>query len=64
MAGFINNHVVWFTQQAQMLFYADKWLDYTKTLNIALKMLKNERWLFKDYKLSEIQTSSDFRHSM
>ena len=56
--------MVWLTQQAQMLFYADKWLDYTKALNIALKMLKNERWLFKDYKLSEIQTSSDFRHSL
>ena len=31
--------------------YADKWLDYTRTIHIALKMLKDERWLFKDNKL-------------
>jgi hypothetical protein len=34
-----------------MLLYANKWLDYTRTIHIALKMLKNERWLFKDKKL-------------
>ena len=34
-----------------MLLYADKWLDYTRNIHIALKMLKNERWLFKDNKL-------------
>ena len=37
--------------QAQMLLNADKWLDYTRTIHIALKMLKNERWLFKENKL-------------
>ena len=39
------------TVLGQMLLYADKWLDYTRTIHIALKMLKNERWLFKDNKL-------------
>ena len=51
MADFINNNLVWLTQQAWMLLNADKWLDFTIILNIALKLLKNEHWLFKDYKL-------------
>ena len=50
-ADFITNNMVWLTQQAWMLLNADKWLDFTIILNIALKLLKNERWLFKDYKL-------------
>jgi len=51
MANFINKNVVWLKQQAWMLLNADKWLDYTRTIHIALKLLKNERWLFKKYKL-------------
>ena len=39
---------MWITVQAQMFLYADKLLDYTRTINIAQKMPKNERWLFKD----------------
>ena len=50
MANFINKNVVWLKQQAWMLLNADKWLDFTIILNIALKLLKNELWLFKDYK--------------
>ena len=42
---------MWITVQAQMLLYADKWLDYTRTIYLALKLLKNERWLFKAYNL-------------
>jgi hypothetical protein len=42
---------MWLTVKAQMLLYADKWLDYTRTIHIALKKLKNERWLFKNNKL-------------
>ena len=51
MAGFINNNVVWLTQQTWMLLNADKWLEFTIILNIALKLLKNEHWLYKEYKL-------------
>ena len=36
------------TVQAQMFIYADKLLDYIRNINIAQKMPKNERWLFKD----------------
>ena len=42
---------MWLTVQAQMLLYADKWLDYNRIIHIALKMLKNEHWLYKEYKL-------------
>ena len=42
---------MWLTVRAQMLLYADKWLEYTRTIHIALKLLKNESWFFKDYKL-------------
>ena len=42
---------MWITVQAQMLLYADKWLDYNRTIHLALKLLKNERWLFKTCKL-------------
>ena len=42
---------MWITVQAKMLLYADKWLDYTRTIHIALKMLKNEGGLFMDNKL-------------
>ena len=41
------------TVQAQMLLYVDKWLYYTRTIHIALKLLKSEHWHFKDNKLLE-----------
>ena len=40
---------MWWTVQAKMLLYADNRLDYTKTIHIILKMLKNEHWLFKNW---------------
>ena len=32
--------LMWFTKQGQILLYTDKWLNYTRTINIAQKLQK------------------------